>query len=307
MTIFSLILAFLLEQWHPADSRNRVILLFLSYAGILERYFDTDERRHGLLAWVAAVVPALFIAGVFYYLLLSFSSLLALAWNVLVLYFTLGFRHYSQLFLDINQALKDGDLPQARELLRQWSGAPADELSSEQIARVAIELGLIHSHRYLFGVVTCFVLLPGPLGAVLYRIAELLGERWGSRTDEAFGSFGSFSAKAFRIIDWLPARLTAVSFAIVGNFEDAIYCWRIQAASWSNHAQGIILASGAGALGVRLGDSLQEAGSVYYRPELGLSEKADMDFLQSTIGLIWRALLLWSVLLFLVGIANWTA
>jgi len=306
MTIFSLIFALLLEQWHSAGSRNRVILLFFSYAGMLERYFDTDVRRHGLLTWVAAVIPVLTIAGAIYYFLLSLSPLLAWAWNVMVLYFTMGFRQSSQLFTNINQALKNSDLPQARELLRQWSEAPVDELTSEQIARVAIEMELIHSHRYMFGVVTCFVLFPGPLGAVLYRIAELLGERWENRTDEAFGSFGGFSAKAFRVIDWLPARLTAVSFAIVGNFEDAIYCWRTQAASWSNHAQGIILASGAGALGVRLGDSLQEAGSVYYRPELGLGEEADIDFLQSTIGLIWRTLVLWLVLLLLVGIANWT-
>ncbi|MEE8530207.1 MAG: hypothetical protein V3S35_05510 [Nitrosomonadaceae bacterium] len=55
---------------------------------------------------------------------------------------------------------------------------------------------------------------------------------------------------------------------------------------------------------MRLGDSLHEAGGVYYRPELGLGEKADMDFLQSTIGLIWCTIMLWSVLLFLMGIAN---
>jgi adenosylcobinamide-phosphate synthase len=72
-----------------------------------------------------------------------------------------------------------------------------------------------------------------------------------------------------------------------------------------NHAQGIILASGAGALGVRLGDSLQEADSEHYRPELGIGEEADTDFLQSATGLIWRALILWIMLLLLLGIANW--
>lgn len=167
MTIFSLIFVLLLEQWHPAGSRNLAILLFLSYAGTLERYFDTIVLRHGLLAWVAAVIPVLAIVGAIYYFLLSLSLLLAWAWNVMVLYFTMGFRQSSQLFTDINQTLKNSDLPQARELLRQWSGAPADELSSEQIARVAIEMELIYSHRYMFGVFTCFVLFPGPLGAAL--------------------------------------------------------------------------------------------------------------------------------------------
>ena len=94
-----------------------------------------------------------------------------------------------------------------------------------------------------------------------------------------------FAAKAFEIIDWLPARATALSFAIAGNFEDAVYCWRAQAASWVDQNQGIILASGAGALGVCLGDPSEEAGGKHYRPELGVGEEADMDFLQSTVGL----------------------
>ena len=69
--------------------------------------------------------------------------------------------------------------------------------------------------------------------------------------------------------------------------------------------QGIILASGAGALGVCLGDSLREAGGRHYRPELGVGEEADIDFLQSAIGLFWRTLVLWLVLLLLLEIAGW--
>ncbi len=125
------------------------------------------------------------------------------------------------------------------------SRGPADDLSSPEIARIAIELGLINSHRYVFAIIVCFALLPGPLGPVLYRLAELLNERWGSRPD----AFGKFALKAFEVIDWLPARSTALGFAIAGNFEDAVYCWRAQAASWMDQNQGIILASGAGRWG----------------------------------------------------------
>lgn len=305
MTLFSIIFALLLEQWRPTGGRNQVLLLFFSYTDALERYFNTGASRHGVAAWIAAVFPVLLFTGAVYYVLLSLSPLLAWLWNVMVLYFTMSFRQFNHLFTEINQALRNSDLPLARKLLRQWRGTPADELSSEMIARVTIELGLMHSHRYVFGIIVCFALLPGPLGAVLYRLAELLGERWGSYPEKEFGAFGQFAAKAFKAIDWLPARLTAVSFAIAGNFEDAIYCWRAQAASWANHTQGIILASGAGALGVRLGDSLQEASSIHYRPELGIGEEADMDFLQSATGLIWRTLVLWLTLLLLLGIASW--
>jgi adenosylcobinamide-phosphate synthase len=305
MTLFSLIFALLLEQWRPSGDRNRVILLFLSYADRLERYFNTGVGRHGVAAWIAAVVPVLIFTGWIYYLLYSFNPLLAWAWNVVMLYLTMGFRQFSDSFTEIRDALKNGDLLLARKLLKAWRGVQADELSSQEIARITIELALIHSHRHVFGIIICFAILPGPLGPVLYRLADLLSERWGGRPDQEPDAFGQFAAKAFEVIDWLPARSTAVSFAIAGNFEDAVYCWRAQAASWVDHAQGIILASGAGALGVLLGDSLRDAGGKYYRPELGVGDEADMDFLQSTVGLIWRTLVLWLLLLLLLEIASW--
>lgn len=301
MTFFSLISALLLERWRSGNDRNPVITLFLSYADSLERYFNTGERRHGIAAWVAAVVPVLILSGWIYYLLYSFSPLLAWIVNVAILYLTMGFRQFTHSFTEIKEALQNGDLPLARKLLRTLHGVQADELSSQEIARIAIEMGLIHSHRYVFGIIISFAVLPGPIGPVLYRLTELLNERWGGRSD----AFGDFAVKAFDIIDWLPARMTAMSFAITGNFEDAVYCWRAQAASWINHNQGIILASGAGALGVCLGDSLREPGGEYYRPELGVGETADMDFLQSAVGLIWRTLVLWLLLILLLEIASW--
>lgn len=305
MTLFSLIFALLLEQWRPSGDRNRIVLLFLSYADALERYFNTGVSRHGVAAWIVAVVPVLIFTGWIYYLLYNLSPLLGWAWNVVILYLTMGFRYFSDSFAAIKDALRNGDLLMARRLLREWRGVPADESGSAEIARNTIELGLIHSHRYVFAIIICFVVLPGPLGPVLYRLAELLSERWANRAEQGPDAFGHFSAKAFEVIDWIPARSTAVSFAIAGNFEDAVYCWRAQAASWMNHAEGIILASGAGALGVRLGDSLREPDGQYHRPELGVGEDADMDFLQSTVGLIWRTLVLWLLLLLLLEIASW--
>jgi adenosylcobinamide-phosphate synthase len=305
MILFSLIFALLMEQWRPAGDRNRIILIFLSYADMLERYFNTGARHHGIAAWIAAVVPVLVFTGWVYYLLYSLSPLLAWVWNVVMLYLAMGFRHFSYSFTEIKNALKNGDLLLARKLLREWRGTQTDQLSSQEIARITIELALIYSHRYVFAIIICFVILPGPLGPVLYRLAELLRERWGNHADQEPDAFGEFADKAFEIIDWLPARSTALGFAIAGNFEDAVYCWRTQAASWVDTAQGIILASGAGALGVLLGDSLREAGGKYYRPELGVGEEADTDFLQSTVGLIWRTLVLWLLLLLLLEVASW--
>ncbi|MEQ1776844.1 MAG: regulatory signaling modulator protein AmpE, partial [Burkholderiales bacterium] len=172
-----------------------------------------------------------------------------------------------------------------------------------EVARVCIERGLLESHRNVFGPVVWFVVL-GPAGALLYRTASALEEHWSMpHTPESGASeaFAKFAIRAFEFIDWLPARLTAVSFAVVGNFQDAADCWRTQSRSWANQAEGIILAGGAGALGVKLGGELHEYGRVRYRPELGMGDDADVDYLSSTVGLIWRALVMW---MFLIGIVT---
>jgi cobalamin biosynthesis protein CobD/CbiB len=121
--------------------------------------------------------------------------------------------------------------------------------------------------------------------------------------------FGAPARDLLWLLDWIPARLTALSFAVVGDFEDAVYCWRTQAREWANqdggvHA-GIVLASGAGALGVTIGGPLAVlGGEPLQRPELGVGEAADVDVLPSAAGLVWRALVLWLLLMLLLTLAN---
>lgn len=305
MTLFSLIAAFLLEQLRPLNFAAAVVDPLSRLAGFLESKFNAGEHRHGMIAWLATVVPLVCLSLVVYYALYSVQPLLALAWNVAILYLTMGFRHQSHFFTDIHAALQEKDLERARSLVAQWRGHGAELASSNDIARLAIEQALVGSHRHVFAVVFWFVVLPGPSGALLYRLADFFAARWGERTEPEFGAFGEFARRAFALIDWLPARVTAAAFAIVGDFEDAVYCWRTQAGRWTDSASGILLASGAGALGVRLGMPVYESGEITERPEIGLGEEADVDFMQSTIGLVWRTLVLCLLLLTLLGIASW--
>jgi cobalamin biosynthesis protein CobD/CbiB len=107
--------------------------------------------------------------------------------------------------------------------------------------------------------------------------------------------FGWFAARAFAAIDWIPQRVSAFTFALVGDFEDALYCWRTQAAQWLRPEEGIVLASGAGALSVRLGEPIPVPGGFVPRPALGVGELAGEDSLVSLEGLLWRALILWAI------------
>ena len=316
MALFSLIAVLLVEQLWPLPYRWAVHAPLEKLAAYLERLFNAGERRQGMIAWLVAVCGLVLVAGGIYAILHAVNPLLAWSWNVLVLYLTMGFRQFSHYYTDIQLALRMDDLPHARTLLAQWRGQSADALSSSEIARLAIEKALSASHRHVFGVLVCFVVLPGPCGAVLYRAAAFFSEVWGQREDADAGHFGVFSRQAYWLIDWLPLRVTAAAFAVVGNFEDAVYCWRNQSDKWSDNGLdsglendrrsgiGIVLASGAGALGLCLGKPEIEAGEIPGRAEMGKGAEADVDSMQSAVGLVWRALLLWLLFLLLMGFAG---
>jgi len=348
MSLFALITALLLEQLRPLSSRKYLFGWVSGYVKYFQHHFNGGQQHQGRIAWLLAVLPLLAGAMVLYQLLCQAHPIFAWAFNVLVLYLTMGFRQFSHYFTDIHQALRDNRLDEARRILSVWCGMPSHELNAEEVARVTIEQALIASHRHVFGVIVWFVLfsaagLGGAAGALLYRLSQFLCKQWGcenkAEPDSMEGRewdggecedhlispqairpsyqkpivkslvmsghpFGRFARWAFYYLDWLPVRLTAMTFAIVGNFEDTVYCWRTQAASWPEPEAGIVLASGAGALGVRLGMPIPLGGLPLDRPELGAGEDADADFMQSTIGLVWRSVVFWMILLLLLTLAS---
>lgn len=314
MSLFALIAALLLEQAHPLSSRKYLYGWLSGYVGFFQHHFNAGAYKHGKIAWTLAVLPLLAVSVLLYWMLCRVHPVFAWAFNVLVLYLTMGFRQFSHSFTAIHKAMRADKLDEARSLLTRWRGISSHELSAEEVARVTIEEALIASHRNVFGVIVWFVLfsvvgLGGAAGALLYRLGQFLRARWSAeeeaeQSEFGMGEFGGFARKAFYALEWLPVRMTAMSFAIVGNFEDTVYCWRTQAASWPDPEAGILLASGAGALGVRLGMPLPQGGMLLDRPELGVGDDADADFMQSAVGLVWRSVVFWLLLLLLMTLAS---
>jgi cobalamin biosynthesis protein CobD/CbiB len=299
MGVIAIVAALLLEQWRPLSDRKTVLYALRSWIDWLERSFNAGELRHGMIAWLLAGLAPALGALALYLLFYWISPLAALLLNVAALYLTLGFRQFSHFFTGIQSAVRDGETDRARELIGAWRGESAAHLSREEVIRLAIEEALVASHRHVFAVLFWFVLLPGPSGAILYRMAAFIGRRWGGK-----GEFGRFAARVIHFMEWPAVRLTAAAFAVVGDFEDAVYCWRTQAGTWPDPNVGIVLAAGAGALGVKLGMPLAEFDGLLARPELGLGEAADTPLLDSTVGLLWRALVLWVFVLFVLGLVR---
>ncbi len=305
MTLLSLLVAILLEQLRPLPWRRFVEEPVEALAHLLEDRLNDGQARHGTIAWCIAVLVPSVATALIYAALFFVQPIAAIVFNVVVLYFGMGYRQHSHFYGRIHASLRAQDTERARSLLSDWRGGRHDRTPPSEVARLAIEKGLIVGHRQVFALFPMFLLFPGPSGVVLYRLSERFAYLWAEGREPGFTEFGRFARRAFEMIDWLPARITAVAFSIMGDFEDAIYCWRTQAALWHDKVEGVLLAAGAGAIGVRLGNPIHNAGEVVERPELGTGDDADVDFMYSAVGLIRRTLVLFLVVILLVGIAGW--
>jgi adenosylcobinamide-phosphate synthase len=295
MNFFSVLIALLLERYRSASLQNRVYSAFDRYADWLDEMLNSGERHHGVAAWALAVAPVLAVAGAAFFF--SGAAASGLEWLVdfVVLVLLIDFRatvkRLTALQLDLRHEERE-------EVARRLGFPPlAPPELSNMVAR-GIEQAVLGVHGHLLALLFWYCVLPGPLGPLLYLMAMRLDGKWG-RDDKT--DFGHFSRRAFCMLDWLPLRLTALTFAIVGNFEDSLFCWRTQAPEGGSSPR-MILASAAGALGIRLGDS-SSPNRFYVGLELGVGEAPDTDHLRSAEGMIWRAVVLWVLLIGLLTIA----
>lgn len=326
MSFFSVLFALLIEQLKPLRGGNLVHESLADWVHWVGRNFDAGREVHAWVVWGITVgVPVLVAWGV-HELVAPYSGLLALAWNVLVLYLTLGFRQFSHYFTDIRDALERGDEAGARQLLAEWRHLDASEMPRTELLRHVIEHSLLAAHRHVFGVFFWFIVLSslgaGPAGAVLYRMAEFSSRYWAYRSRAAGVPINErlrdIAGRLFSWLDHVPARMTACGFAVVGNFEEAVDSWRRHAALWRHGNDGILLAAASGAVGVRLGgdsapalvvDRTQTFESGVAAETLGAIGSTgglppENAHLRSIVGLVWRSVVLWMLLLALLSLAN---
>lgn len=326
MSFFAILFALLIEQARPLSRSDPIHAGPRAWALSVGRNFDIGTGANAWVAWsIAVLVPSIVAFGMHFALLHWIGWPAALLWNVAVLYFTLGFRQFSYHFTGIRDALEEGDAERARMRLAEWKQVEAGELPRSEMVRHVIEYCVIAAHRHVFGVLAWFSVLAalglGPTGAVLYRMAEFVARYWSPRSravsaHAASVSLQQASAKAWTVVDWLPARLTAMSFAVVGSFEEAIDGWRFHAQRFPNDNDGVILAATAGAINVRLGGEALRAKSDLEphqgweaNPEIGDSDSTpgrepEVAHLRSVVGLVWRSVVVWMLLLALLTFAR---
>jgi len=270
------------RRWHP-------LVGFGNLAATIERRLNRGSARllRGSVAWALAVLPPSL-------LFLVLADVAGLWLHAVLLYLCIGLRSLRDHTLPIYEALRAGDLAQARTLTARIVSRDTANAEEADLAKASAESLLENGNDAVFGTLFWFILLGGP-GAALFRLANTLDAMWGYRSAR-FNLFGRCAARVDDVMNYLPARLTALSYVLLAGpgRARAWQCWRTQAPAWSSPNAGPVMASGAGALGISLGGAAVYDGAVEQRPPLGSGPAAGAGDILRAWQLVWRAACMWA-------------
>lgn len=287
----------LLDLWLGEPRRLHPLIGFGRCAGWIEQRLNrgTDLRRR--LSGLSALLLLVALPVALCIWLIQWP-LLHLLLSPVVLWFSLGFRSLGEHIEPIRQALRQGDETTARR--RTAMICSRDEATLE-IERTAVESILENGNDAVFGALFWFCILGAP-GALAFRLINTLDACWGYRS-ERFLHFGWASARLDDLAGFLPARLTALSYALCGQTRRALHCWRQQARYHDSPNGGPVMASGAGALGVQLGGPTCYRGRMIAKPVLGEGRPAQCEDLGRALKLLQHSVMLWIASIGLIQLA----
>ena len=287
--------AVLLDRWLGEVARFHPLVGFGNLVAALEIRLNRRTRLTGVVSWLLAVLPAFGLA-------LYLRPDAPFSVDVVLLYFALGAQSLAEHAEAVAKPLREGRLDEARQRVGWIVSRQTSALDASGVAKAGVESVLENGNDAIFGTLFWFALLGGP-GALLFRLANTLDAMWGYRT-ERFNHFGWAAARIDDGLNWLPARLTALTYALLGQTRNALACWRTQAPGWKSPNAGPVMSAGAGSLGVLLGGAAIYHGEVETRPPLGTGPAPVAADLGRAITLIRHSLWLWLAILFLIGFIN---
>ena len=282
------------RRFHPLAGFGRL-------ATWLEARLNTagrGQRLHGVAALALLVLPGVALAG-----WLQQQAEVGALFSVVVLYAAIGLKSLHQHAEPVAAALARDDLDAARAGVSMMVSRDTTALDAEGVARATVESVLENGNDAVFGALFWF-LVAGAAGALGYRLVNTLDAMWGYKTPR-YLQFGWAAARLDDVLNFIPARLTALSYALLGRTRSALACWRAQAAAWDSPNAGPVMAAGAGALGVRLGGAAVYHGRTEVRPPLGCGAAPQGADIARALSLVRHGAGLWWAIMVAVALLIW--
>jgi adenosylcobinamide-phosphate synthase len=269
-------------KWHP-------LVLFGRFAKRTERSLNNSTKSAGILGVLLVTVPPSLII---YLIQINIEIFwLRALFDLLVMYIVIGWQSMKEHALAVMKPLVENKIETAREKLGVIVSRETKNMDEELIVGSTIESVLENGHDCVFASLFWYALL-GPAGAVCHRLVNTLDAMWGYKNDR-FLHFGWFAARLDDVMGWAPARLTAICYGLAGSLVGALSAWRDQSAKHKSPNAGLVIASGAGSLGILIGGPVTYDGMLQDKPWLGSGSRAVPRDISRTLTLVDRSLAIW--------------
>ncbi len=280
------------KHWHP-------LVGFGKLAQFVELRMNINSasqaKLRGLFSLLLLIIPLL---GITAYISYSYNTYFI--FETIVLYLAIGARSLVEHAQRVADALSLKQTDKARTFTSYLVSRDTHAMSETEMSRATIESTLENGSDAIFAPLFWFFVGGAP-AVVLYRLSNTLDAMWGYRT-ERYLHFGRAAAQLDDILNYIPARLTAISYACVGHFQSALQCWRTQAAACKSPNGGPVMTSGAGALALQLGGPASYHGIVEDCQLIGCGERPLVNDIMRAIKLVQRSIYLWMSLALIAAV-----
>lgn len=214
-----------------------------------------------------------------------------------LLYFAVGHKSLHEHARAVSNALHRDD--NATAILATSYMVSRDSSAIEPVP-ATVESVLENGNDGVFGAIFWF-LIAGGAGALAFRLINTMDAMWGYK-NHRYNYFGWAAARLDDVVNYIPARLTALTYALLGNTRTAINCWKTQAPLWDSPNAGPVMSAGAGSLSVKLGGAARYHGEWHIRPILGAGSPPEINDIERALELVRHGVYLWLIVAMLVGV-----
>ncbi len=276
VTIFAFLLDFIIgdpqNPMHPIRLVGAVISKWIKLAEKIAFKSNRKVFYFGMFMTLATVLTFFVGTAVLLGLLYQIQFYIGFVVEGILGYFMLAARALYTEASDIHAIVKRGNLEKARERLSYIVGRDTKELSFEQIIKATIETVAENLSDGVIAPILYMMLGGAPL-AVAYKVINTFDSMVGYR-NERFEYLGKFAAKLDDVVNFIPARLSAVFMMLACLFyrKDTIRSIKIYCRDRKNHSSPNSAHTEsvcAGALGLQLGGTSYYGGKAVVKPSIG--------------------------------------
>jgi adenosylcobinamide-phosphate synthase len=280
------------RRFHPLVGFGWLANKLEAWLNIANKTNKANQRWVGMFTLVLLLTPFILVA---YWL--CHIPVVNIVADTLLLYFAIGHKSLHDHARAVTHALGNHDEASAKMAASYM--VSRDSAAIEPVP-ATVESVLENGNDGVFGALFWFF-IAGGTGALLFRLANTMDAMWGYKTPR-FYYFDWAAARLDDVLDYIPARLTALTYAILGNTKLALNCWKTQAPLWDSPNAGPVMAAGAGALGVQLGGAARYQGEWHERPTLGAGEPPITDDIERALKLVRHGVCLWLLVMLVLTI-----